>query len=182
VAEHEGGYTPFEADVTELVRAGEEARVTVVVTTELRWYSIPPGFVEELDDGRLLQQYFHDFFNYAGLHRSVWLHATPRTYVSDVTVTSDVEGDAATVAHRVAAAGDGGHSVRVVVRDADGSEVAGAEGDDGTLRIEDVQLWRPGAGYLYTLEVAVPPATARSSTCIRSRSAFAPWRSTVTAS
>jgi beta-glucuronidase len=31
VAEHEGGYTPFEADVTEHVRPGEEARVTVVV-------------------------------------------------------------------------------------------------------------------------------------------------------
>ena len=52
VAEHEGGYTPFEADVTEHVRAGEEARVTVVVNTELRWDSIPPGFVQELEDGR----------------------------------------------------------------------------------------------------------------------------------
>jgi beta-galactosidase/beta-glucuronidase len=138
------------------VRAGEEARVTIVVNTELHWDSIPPGFVQELEDGRLLQQYFHDFFNYAGLHRSVWLHATPRTYVSDVTVTTrELEGDVATVAHRVAVAGDGGHSVRVVVRDAEGSEVATADGDEGMLRIEGVQLWRPGAGYLYTLEVTV---------------------------
>jgi beta-glucuronidase len=71
VAEHEGGYTPFEADVTAHVRAGEEVRVTAVVNTELRWDSIPPGFVQELEDGRLLQQYFHDFFNFAGLNRSV---------------------------------------------------------------------------------------------------------------
>src|SRR3954447_574056 len=60
VAEHEGGYTPFEADVTEHVRAGEEARVTVVVNTELHWDSIPPGFVQEREDGPR-QRYFHDF-------------------------------------------------------------------------------------------------------------------------
>jgi beta-glucuronidase len=156
VAEHEGGYTPFEADVTEQVRAGEETRVTVVVNTELRWDSIPPGFVEELEDGRLLQQHFHDFFNYTGLHRSVWLYATPRTHVSDVTVTTtETDGDAATVAYRVAVTGGSGHSVRVVVRDGGGAEVARGEGDDGAVGIERVQLWRPGAAYLYTLEVLV---------------------------
>jgi len=157
VAEHEGGYTPFEADVSDHVRAGEEALVTVVVNTELHWDSIPPGFVDELEDGRLLQQYFHDFFNYAGLHRSVWLHATPRTHVADVTVTTtEIDGSAATVAYRVEVAGDGpGHKVRATVRDAEGAEVARADGAEGAVRIEAVRLWRPGAGHLYTLEVAV---------------------------
>jgi beta-glucuronidase len=157
VAEHKGGYTPFEADVSDHVRAGDEARITVVVNNELHWDSIPPGFVDELEDGRLLQQYFHDFFNYAGLHRSVWLHATPRTHVGDVTVTTtEIDGDAAKVAYRVAVAGDGdGHGVRAIVRDADGAEVTRAEGAEGAVRIEGVRLWRPGAGYLYTLEVAV---------------------------
>jgi beta-glucuronidase len=108
------------------------------------------------EDGRLLQQYFHDFFNYAGLHRSVWLHATPRTYASDVTVTTrELEGDVATVAYRVAVAGDGGHPVRVVVRDAEGSDVATADGDEGMLRIEGVQPWGQGGGGLCTLCVAV---------------------------
>src|SRR4051794_10945512 len=118
VAEHEGGYTPFETDVTEHVCAGEAARVTVVVNTELHWNSIPPGFVQELEDGRLMQQYFHDFFNFAGMHRSVWLYATPRTHVSDVTVTTtEIHDEAGTIGYRVEVAGDGEHSVRVVVRD-----------------------------------------------------------------
>jgi beta-glucuronidase len=156
VAEHEGGYTPFEADVTAHVRAGEEVRVTAVVNTELRWDSIPPGFVQELEDGRLLQQYFHDFFNFAGLNRSVWLYATPRTHVSDVTVTTAaLDGEAGLVDYRVAVGGDDQHTVRVVVRDADGAEVARADGAEGRVRIDGVQPWRPGAGYLYTLEVAV---------------------------
>jgi beta-glucuronidase len=156
VAEHEGGYTPFEADVTEHVRAGEEARVTVAVNNELSWTSIPPGFVQQLDDGRRVQQYFHDFFNYAGLHRSVWLHATPRVHVSDVVVTTtEIDGTDGVVAYRVDVEGGEEHSVRVTVRDAGGTEVARADGGDGTLRIEGVTLWRPGAGYLYTLDVEV---------------------------
>ena len=48
VAEHEGGYTPFEADVTTSVTPGEECRLTVVVNNELSWQSIPPGVVESL--------------------------------------------------------------------------------------------------------------------------------------
>jgi beta-glucuronidase len=127
VVEHEGGYTPFEADVTERVRAGEEARVTVVVNNELSWTSIPPGYVQELDDGRRVQQYFHDFFNYAGLHRSVWLHATPRTHVGDVRVTTtEIDGGTGVVAYRTVVEGDDEHQVRVTVRDADGAEVADA--------------------------------------------------------
>jgi beta-glucuronidase len=156
VVEHEGGYTPFEADVTEHVRAGEGARVTVVVNNELTWTSIPPGYVEELDGGRRVQQYFHDFFNYAGLHRSVWLHATPRVHVGDITVsTTEIAGTAAVVAYRAVVEGGEEHEVRVRVRDAGGAEVARADGVDGTLRIDGVELWRPGVGYLYTLEVEV---------------------------
>jgi beta-glucuronidase len=156
VVEHEGGYTPFEADVTEHVRPGEEARVTVVVNNELSWTSIPPGFVQELDDGRRVQQYFHDFFNYAGLHRSVWLHATPRVHVGDVTVsTAEIAGATGVIAYRAVVEGGEGHDVRVTVRDGGGAEVARADGREGAVRIDDVTLWRPGAGYLYTLEVAV---------------------------
>jgi beta-glucuronidase len=156
VVEHEGGYTPFEADLTEHVRAGEETRVTVVVNNELSWTSIPPGYVQELDDGRRAQQYFHDFFNYAGLHRSVWLHMTPRVHVGDVTVsTTRIDGTTGIVAYRAVVEGGDEHDVRVTVRDADGVEVARADGSDGTLRIKRATLWRPGAGYLYTLEVEV---------------------------
>src|SRR3954453_2228516 len=154
VAEHEGGYTPFEADVTEHVRAGEEALVTVVVNNELSWTSIPPGYVQELARGRRVQQYFHDFFNYAGLHRSVWLHVTPLVHVSDVTVTtSEIDGATGVVDYRAVVEGGQEHEVRVTVRGADGAEVARADGSDGTLRIDGVELWRPGAGHLYMLDV-----------------------------
>jgi beta-glucuronidase len=65
VVSHEGGYTPFEADVTELVTPGEEARITAVVNNTLSFQTIPPGVIEDTPDGKR-QAYWHDFFNYAG--------------------------------------------------------------------------------------------------------------------
>jgi beta-glucuronidase len=152
VVSHEGGYTPFEADITELVNPGQEIRVTAVVNNELSWQSIPPGFVYDTPEGRR-QQYYHDFFNYAGLHRTVWLYSTPVAYVSDVTVVTGLDGAAGTVDYRVDAERAENLEVRVTLRDADGSEVATGTGASGTLTVEDVNPWAPGKGYLYDLTV-----------------------------
>ena len=152
VVEHEGGYTPFEADVTDVVEPGAENRVSVVVNNVLTWQSIPPGYVEETPEGRR-QFYFHDFFNYAGLHRTVWLYTTPTSYVSDVTVVTGLSGSTGTVNYRVETVGGEGSEVRVTLRDAEGGEVARATGSSGELSVEDVHPWRPGEGYLYDLTV-----------------------------
>ena len=153
VAEHEGGYTPFEADLTDVVEPGAEIRITAVVDNVLSWQSIPPGYVEETPDGPR-QRYFHDFFNYAGLHRSVWLYTTPRSYVDDVTVVTDSERHHG---HRHATRsrrpGANRVEVRVALRDAEGADVARATGASGELTVEDVHPWRPGEGYLYELAV-----------------------------
>src|SRR3954453_7883159 len=127
VMQHEGGYTPFEADVTEHVRPGEQVRVTVVVDNRLTWRSVPPGIVE---NGR--QTYFHDFFNYAGLHRSVWLYSTPPAHVRDVTVAPGLEGSRGTVDYRVETAGEVA-GLEVVLLDASGAVVARGTGASGRL-------------------------------------------------
>ena len=151
VAEHEGGYTPFEADVSEHVVPGEQVRVTAVVNNELSWQSIPPGFVEETEDGKRIQ-YYHDFFNYAGLHRSVWLYSTPVAHVSDVTVVTGLDGSRGTVEYRVETMSADGREVRVALRDAEGAEVARAAGSSGVLTVADAHPWKPGEGYLYELD------------------------------
>src|SRR3954465_5901571 len=147
VARHEGGYTLFEADVTEHVAPGEEVRLTVVVDNRLTWRSVPPGIVE---NGR--QTYFHDFFNYAGLHRSVWLYSTPPAHVRDVPVVPGFEGGSGTVDYRVETAGEAA-GVQVVLLDASGAEVAPGTGDSGRLVVDDAHPWRPGEGYLYDLRI-----------------------------
>jgi beta-glucuronidase len=152
VAKHEGGYTPFEADVTKVVELGAENRVSVVVNNVLTWQSLPPGYVEDTPDGPR-QRYFHDFFNYAGLHRPVWLYTTPRSHVEDVTVVTELAGKTGTIRYQVEVAGSGALAVQVALKGTNGIEVARGGGSSGELVVEDVHPWRPGEGYLYELTV-----------------------------
>lgn len=43
--------------------------------------------------GYFVQDTSFDFFNYAGLHRSVVLYTTPTTYIDDITVITNVDQD-----------------------------------------------------------------------------------------
>ena len=151
VGEHVGGYTPFDVDLTDLVHAGGSFRLTVAVSGDLTNETVPPGKIEVGMDGRRRQTYFHDFYNYAGLARSVWLYSTPSIHVDDVTVVTGFDGDTGTVDYQVALSGTA--EVRVRLADASGDVVAQGAGASGTLTVNDVVLWRPGAAYLYELTV-----------------------------
>ncbi|CAM5413512.1 beta-glucuronidase [Streptomyces coeruleorubidus] len=155
VAEHVGGYTPFEADLTGIVRPGAEFRLTVGVDNRLTNETIPPGTVTTGPDGRERQSYLHDFYNYAGIARPVRLCSTPPTFVEDVTVVTGRDGAAGVVDYRVETGGEAAEATAVRVRAVDeaGRTVAEAYGPEGTFRIEDVTLWQPGAAYLYDLVV-----------------------------
>jgi beta-glucuronidase len=157
VVRHEGGYTPFEADISALAKPGHTQRITVCVNNELHWDTIPPGRVLRGGNGRPRQQVFHDFFNYAGLHRSVWLYATPQSHIADVTVATDYATGAGTVDWVVKVAGEG--ALRLSLRDADGNIVVSGEAKtlsgmaSGRLAVAKANPWRPGRGYLYTLAI-----------------------------
>lgn len=153
VAEHIGGYTPFEADITEFVRAGDEFRLTIGVNNELTNVTIPPGTITVSQDGRRQQKHLHDFYNYAGLARSVWLYSVPAVHIDDITIVTGLDGTTGTVDYSVETSSP--TPVRVRALDATGTEVATADGANGALRIDDVTLWRPGAAYLYDLVVEV---------------------------
>jgi len=158
VAEHVGGYTPFEADITRLVTAGQEFRLTIGVSNELTNTTIPPGRIEVDASGRRKQTYLHDFYNYAGLARSVWLVSVPEVRVTDLVVTTDLDGADGVVRYEVETSGAG--DVRVGLADESGAVAAEAEGASGELRVPDVTPWAPGAAYLYALRVEVRMAGA----------------------
>jgi beta-glucuronidase len=156
VAEHVGGYTPFTADITDHVTPGGSFRLSIAVNNELTHATIPPGSITVTQDGRRKQNYLHDFYNYAGLHRSVWLYSTPQVWVDDITIVTDFEGTVGSVDYSVRLAGGPGTGrVSVRVLDAEGREVATGEGAGGSVAVPDVVLWQPGRGYLYSLVVEV---------------------------
>ena len=67
-------------------------------------------------------------------------------------LVTDLDGTTGLVRYVIAATGDAEHTFGAVLRDADGVEVAAAEGPSGELAVPDVHRWAPGDGYLYTLE------------------------------
>jgi beta-glucuronidase len=160
VAEHTGGYTPFEADVTALARPGEPLRVTLRVGNELTLDTIPPGVISTHPDGHRTQRYFHDFYNYAGLHRSVWLYSTPPSFIDGVVVRTDFDprSGRGLVSYQVEAVDDdgayGAALTSAVLRDADGVVVARATGPAGELPVPSARPWHPGDPYLYRLDLA----------------------------
>jgi beta-glucuronidase len=149
VAEHVGGYMPFEADITDKVSAGEELLLTIAVSNILTNETIPPGRVVTRDDGTQQQTYLHDFYNYAGLARTVWLYSAPATRVADVTVVTDFSGSTGSVSYSTKLTGPAALTAKLF--DEAGKLVATETGIDGVLTVQDVTLWQPGKAYLYDL-------------------------------
>ena len=158
VARHVGGYMPFSADVTSLVSAGEEFLLTVAVNNVLTNETIPPGRVAVRDNGVKQQTYLHDFYNYSGLARSVWLYSVPQTHVTDVTVTTDYSGTTGQVGYQIETSGQADIDVKLL--DESGAVVATGSGSSGSLSVPNVRLWQPGNAYLYQLQVSASSAGA----------------------
>ena len=99
VAYHKGGFTPFEADITELLEGSdkEDHRLTVALSNVLDWTCIPCGEVisendEKHPEGYHFQETYFDFYNYSGIHRPVKLYTTPKKYIDDIVIRTDVKG------------------------------------------------------------------------------------------
>jgi beta-glucuronidase len=156
VAEHVGGYTPFEADITNVVAPGEKFRLTIAVNNELTHETIPPGKITIGEaTGRRIQTYQHDFYNYAGLARSVWLYSVPRQHIQDITVITDVQGNNGLIHYNIKVSNNTSGQIKIAVLDEDGVAVSNATGANGTLKINSVKLWQPGAAYLYQFQASI---------------------------
>lgn len=157
VGSHEGGYLPFDLDVTGLVEPGEEFVLTACVNNELTFETIPPGVKE---NGK--QRYFHDFFNYSGIARTVNLLSVPKRHLDDITVVTEIDGTTGIVSATFKVADDGAPeaskvAIKTTLVDAEGNEVVSGVAEDGSVKlvVEDANLWKPGDGYLYNMVVEV---------------------------
>lgn len=173
VASHVGGYLPFEADISSHVRFGQENRVSIVVSNILDWRILPPGDMKVFSDdmhpeGFRVQQYYHDYFNYAGLHRPIRLVATPKTFVKDITIATDIDGANGVVDYDVEAEVEGLQAeIQVELLDVAGKSVANASGAKGKLTVMQANLWEPGNAYLYMLVVRLVGASGELIDCYR---------------
>lgn len=171
IAEHKGGYLPVEGEISGAVNFNAFNRVTIAVNNILDWTTLPPGEIKVYNDdkhpaGYKTQEYFHDFFNYAGIHRPVRVYTTPVTYISDINVTTGFNGDVGLVNYDVAVE-NGNPVIKVSLFDEAGKEVAASSGAKGKLEFTGVHLWMPGGAYLYTLAVSTLTQDNEVEDCYR---------------
>ena len=168
ICTHQGGFLPFEAEITELVEPGSEALLTVAVDNKVNHKTLPmgndptqtaffgsdnPGIpsVEAAKKQQAPQNRPNfDFFNYAGIYRPVWLYTTPISRIKDVTIVTDTDGK---IEYKIDVDGEG--EAQIVILDADEKEVAVSYGLTGTITVENPKLWwpYPGVPYLYTARI-----------------------------
>ncbi|ERL63803.1 beta-glucuronidase [Schleiferilactobacillus shenzhenensis] len=169
IASHEGGFLPFEIDLTDKLTLGQSALLTVAVDNRVDFSTLPVGNEDGsgmfgTGDGgipsvRIAQARAKkqnkpnfDFFNYAGIQRPVKLYTTPKAYIDDVTLVPDIDGTTGIVRYSVAVKGAGETTVELL--DKAGQIVAHSEGTTGTLTVANAHFWAPGHPYLYTAVVS----------------------------
>lgn len=152
---HEGGFTPFQFELTGRVKPGEN-RLLVHVNNERRKDGIPArGF---------------DWFNYGGLTRDVDLVETPATYIQDYSLQLAPDSSRRVDGWVQLAGTAPRQPVRVRIPEL-GVDVRAEAGADGraSLRLEaPFALWSPSRPKLYRVEVSTPEESLQEDIGFRS--------------
>lgn len=137
--EHEGGYLPFELDITAAARAGSNT-LTVHVADPLEIFAeIPHG-----------KQSWYGMLS--GIWQSVWVESRPAEYIERVRISTRGEDVSVDVSMRGALEGE----ILVSVAAPDGHTAARAisQAPNITLRVQDPLPWSPDEPNLYVLRVS----------------------------
>lgn len=165
--EHIGGHLPFQTNVTKHLKFGSENHITVAVNNELSSTTIPQGHNTLKNDSRVPGAKFmesshgFDFFNYAGIQRSVTLYYVPTLRISDITIITEAasaDNEQSVIEYHVKTnvQSSNGLSLQVQLFDREGVQVAEHKDFDGKIVLSNAKLWWPftmheNPGYLYKI-------------------------------
>ncbi len=162
IGEHEGGYLPFQFEVTDKVRFGKENFLSVKVDNQLSPERVPPGNIPEEEHPRSVRQRSYpdvnfDFFPYGGIHRPVYLFCTPLDYIEDIAVTTSIEGKKGLIKYRITKKGGEAKEAFIHLGDENTrlEQKTEFQGNmaEGELTIDEATFWSPDNPHLYEMVV-----------------------------
>ncbi|GAB2586782.1 hydrolase [Paractinoplanes abujensis] len=150
VVRHEGGYTPFEADITDALSATNELVVRVDAPADKR----------EIAHGkqRSVPRTDYDgvcFTPSSGIWQSVWLESRPATHIASLSLRPTENLDGIVVRVQAAGPNTGGATLRVALA---GSPAVTSDTSETVLDIAEPRLWSPADPHLYHVEVELETA------------------------
>jgi hypothetical protein len=143
--QHEGGYTPFEFDITDFVEPGKPTTVVVRAFDETD---------PELPTGKQVAWYTPT----SGIWQTVWLEARPVNYIAEFSLVP--RRDNGEWSLEVNATIQGGHGAQLIVSSPDPTVETGQQAvaiQNGSaearirLKVRDAKMWTPDTPHLYDL-------------------------------
>ncbi len=145
LGKHQGGYMPFQFELTQALKSGEnELVISVWDPTDTHW---------QARGKQVLQPKGIWYTAVSGIWQTVWLEAVPETYLSRLKIIPELDSGSVLVQPRL----DGPEAERLTVHVTvleQGKPIASSEGSSGqvlSLEIPDPHPWSPGDPYLYDL-------------------------------
>jgi hypothetical protein len=158
LGEHEGGYTPFEFDITGALGEGSEALILVRVWAPAGKRAIVHGKQRSIprDDYDVCA-----FTPSSGIWQPVWLEARPATHLASVALSPD--DDLGAIIATLEVAGPAAASARVQVTVAGEPPVTAEVTDPATpvrlrLPVHAPRIWSPADPHLYDVSVQLDSA------------------------
>ncbi len=149
VGNHQGGYDPFNFDITAALKKGSNQKITVRVWDPSNDGPQPRG--KQVKDPRTIW-----YTSVTGIWQTVWLESVPKTYITATKQTPDVDNKALHISTTVA---NLQKEDQVIVSAWDGSKKIAEQTINANtqvaLSINEPKLWSPDQPFLYDLKIAV---------------------------
>ncbi|GHT36121.1 beta-galactosidase [Planctomycetales bacterium] len=159
VGRHQGGYTPFSFDITDLLNPRNQNvnQKTESAANELLVDVFAPcNQGQQVRGKQSLQPSGIWYTSVSGIWQTVWLEPVPKTYIKAVHILPDCANGTLTVQTQIEGKKDSGISLFVEVFDGEKAIAQSYGGIDAPLVIrlsEPPKLWSPEEPFLYQLRI-----------------------------
>lgn len=161
VGDHEGGYTPFEFDITDFLAA--DVNIVVVRVDD-------PADLSEIPHGKQSSVPANpwddvDFTTVSGIWQTVWLEARPAAYITQAHITPDVPNEQAVLAVTVHTPAPDNLDLQINVQAPDGRtfsltrmlafDTVGTQTVAVPIELPEPLLWEPETPHLYQVDLTL---------------------------
>jgi hypothetical protein len=147
VGKHEGGYDPFTFDITSALKGKGAEDITIAVWDPTDSGPQPRG--KQVLDPKSIW-----YTAVSGIWQTVWLEPVPQHYISELTMTPDLDGNRLRLAVHSLSAGE--YGVRISLAGRTVGQATGRINEASDVLVDEVEPWSPDSPTLYDVEISLP--------------------------
>ena len=147
VGKHEGGYDPFTFDITSALNGKGEEEIEVAVWDPSDSGPQPRG-------KQVLNPQSIWYTAVSGIWQTAWLEPVPDHYISEISLTPDLDGNSLHLTVRSGSQGE--YGVRVALAGQTVGQGTGQLNQPKEVVLSNIRPWSPDSPTLYDVEITLP--------------------------